>query len=106
MCTVGGRIGWIVTRSGTARRPGIPGTTTPIRPKSRERRACPIHYSDAIVSTTKLNYGNENKIIVRVLAKRRFFRKRVSNPTSQDRFLVNHSLIPKICIASREFHVL
>ena len=28
MCTVGGRIGWIVTRSGTARRPGIPGTTT------------------------------------------------------------------------------
>ena len=29
MCTVGGRIGWIVTRSGTARRPGIPGTTTP-----------------------------------------------------------------------------
>ena len=30
MCTVGGRIGWIVTRSGTARRPGIPGTTTPL----------------------------------------------------------------------------
>ena len=30
MCTVGGRIGWIVTRSGTARRPGIPGTTTPV----------------------------------------------------------------------------
>ena len=29
MCTVGGRIGWIMTRSGTARRPGIPGTTTP-----------------------------------------------------------------------------
>ena len=28
MCTVGGRIGWIVTRSGTARRPSIPGTTT------------------------------------------------------------------------------
>ena len=28
MCTVGGRIGWIVTRSGTARRSGIPGTTT------------------------------------------------------------------------------
>ena len=28
MCTVGGRIGWIVTRAGTARRPGIPGTTT------------------------------------------------------------------------------
>ena len=28
MCTVGGRIGWIVARSGTARRPGIPGTTT------------------------------------------------------------------------------
>ena len=28
MCTVGGRIGWIVTRSGTASRPGIPGTTT------------------------------------------------------------------------------
>ena len=27
-CTVGGRIGWIVTRSDTARRPGIPGTTT------------------------------------------------------------------------------
>ena len=27
-CTVGGRIGWIVTRSGTARRPGILGTTT------------------------------------------------------------------------------
>ena len=28
ICTVGGRIGWIVTRSGTSRRPGIPGTTT------------------------------------------------------------------------------
>ena len=28
MCTEGGGIGWIVTRSGTARRPGIPGTTT------------------------------------------------------------------------------
>ena len=28
MCTVGGRIGWIVTRSGMARRPGIPGTIT------------------------------------------------------------------------------
>ena len=28
MCTVGGRIEWIVTRSDTARRPGIPGTTT------------------------------------------------------------------------------
>ena len=28
-CTVGGRIGWTGTRSGTARRPGIPGTTTP-----------------------------------------------------------------------------
>ena len=27
-CTVGGRIGWIVTRSGTSRRPGKPGTTT------------------------------------------------------------------------------
>ena len=29
MCTVGGRIGWIGTRSGTARRPGIAGPTTP-----------------------------------------------------------------------------
>ena len=28
MCTVGGRIGWIGTRSGTARRPGIAGPTT------------------------------------------------------------------------------
>ena len=28
MCTVGGRIGWIVTRSGTARRPGIADPTT------------------------------------------------------------------------------
>ena len=35
MCTVGGRIGWIVTRSGTARRPGIPGTTTPRAYKAR-----------------------------------------------------------------------
>lgn len=29
MCTVGGWIGWIGTRSGTARRPGIPDTTAP-----------------------------------------------------------------------------
>ena len=29
MCTVGGRIGWIGTRCGTARRPGIAGPTTP-----------------------------------------------------------------------------
>ena len=29
MCTVDGRIGWIGTRSGTARRPGIAGPTTP-----------------------------------------------------------------------------
>ena len=36
MCTVGGRIGWIVTRSGTARRPGIPGTTTSSRDYSAE----------------------------------------------------------------------
>ena len=28
MCTVGGRIGWIGTRSGTARRPGIADPTT------------------------------------------------------------------------------
>ena len=28
MCTVGGRIGWFGTRSGTARRPGIAGPTT------------------------------------------------------------------------------
>ena len=35
MCTVGGRIGWIVTRSGTARRPGIPGTTTVLKKSSR-----------------------------------------------------------------------
>ena len=29
-CTVGGRIEWIGTRSGTARRPGIPGTNTSV----------------------------------------------------------------------------
>ena len=28
MCTVGGRIGWIGTKSGTARRPGIADPTT------------------------------------------------------------------------------
>ena len=38
MGAVGGRIGWIVTRSGTARRPGIPGTTKGVRAAKSDLR--------------------------------------------------------------------
>ena len=79
MCTVGDRIGWITIRSGAARRPGVPDTTTLVDYSAALARLAihkvysqritnnlPVQYRDQL--SLKERFYQDNKILLPLLS--------------------------------------